>query len=237
MRLLQIKNGGGFTLTEFFANFPPYAILSHTWGAPGEEVTFQDLVNDTGQNKTGYKKIQFCGQRALDDGLQYFWCDMCCIDKTSSAELTEAINSMFRWYRNAARCYVYLQDVSKQDPEEVFRSSRWFTRGWTLQELIAPGSVEFFSREGSQLGDKAVLEREIHEITGIDIRALRGQPLSKFSVEDRLSWAKGRQTTREEDETYCLLGLFDIHMPLIYGEGRKAFLRLNEEINKPFRGI
>jgi Heterokaryon incompatibility protein (HET) len=245
MRLLELKAHGEFSLTEFVGdNIPPYAILSHTWGADSEEVTFKDLVDHTGKNKAGYTKIKFCAEQAASDGLQYFWMDTCSIDKSSSAELTEAINSMFRWYHGAAKCYVYLSDVSIRGYdkngqftwESAFRESRWFTRGWTLQELIAPTSVEFFSLEGKRLGDKKSLERQVHEITGIAIQALQGNPLSNFSVIERMSWAAKRKTTRKEDEAYSLLGIFDIHMPLIYGEGEKAINRLKEEIDKSSKG-
>jgi hypothetical protein len=157
---------------------------------------------------------------------------------------------MFRWYQNAAKCYVYLSDVStrkrkannrlsKYTWESAFRSSKWFTRGWTLQELLAPGpdSVEFFSREGDRLGDKRTLEQQIHEITRIPITALQGTPLSQFDINDRLLWAENRQTTREEDKAYSLFGIFDIQIPLLYGEGRdKALKRLREEIDKPLKG-
>lgn len=113
MRLLQLGDNEGLTLTpDLTNNIPPYAILSHTWGADGEEVTFQDVSQNRGHGKPGYEKILFCWQQAKLDGLDHFWVDTCCIDKTSSAELAEATNSMFRWYRDAAECYVYLQDVS-----------------------------------------------------------------------------------------------------------------------------
>jgi hypothetical protein len=192
-------------------------------------------------------KSRFCGEQARRDGLQYFWIDTCCIDKSSSAELQEAINSMFRWYRNATKCYVYLTDASTAgfdandksfEPwDQAFRKSRWFTRGWMLQELIAPASVEFFSKEGHQLGTRNSLERHIHEVTGIPVKALRGNPLSSFSIHERMIWAEKRETTREEDKAYSLLGIFDVHMPLIYGEGRdKAFKRLQEEIDKASKG-
>jgi Heterokaryon incompatibility protein (HET) len=248
MRLLEYNNGE-FSLTVFFGDdIPRYAILSHTWGA--EEVTFRDLIDGTGKSKVGYDKIRFCAQQAADDGLQYFWVDTCCIDKSSSAELQEAINSMFRWYQNAVICYVYLSDVSTRKLkasdlfsectwESAFRSSKWFSRGWTLQELLAPssGSVEFFSQERNRLGDKRNLEHQIHEITGIPITALRGTPLSQFDVDDRLLWAENRRTTREEDKAYSLFGIFDIQIPLLYGEGEdKAFRRLREEIDKPLKG-
>ena len=250
MRLLKRDNAGEFNLTEDIVDdneIPPYAILSHTW-KEGEEVTFQELIDGTGKGKPGYEKIRFCGEQANYDGLQYFWVDTCCINKSNNAELSEAINSMFRWYRGASRCYVYLSDVSStifdannqlsELPfESSFRTSRWFTRGWTLQELLAPNLVEFFSREGDRLGGKTTLERQVHEITGIAVSALRGAPLSQFSVNERLLWAENRQTTRKEDSAYSLLGIFDIYMPLIYGEGAEnAFKRLQEEIDKPSKG-
>jgi hypothetical protein len=145
MRLLERNSAGEFSLTKNFVgdNIPVYAILSHTWGADAGEVTFQDLMDGTSNSKPGYNKIRFCGEQARRDGLQYFWVDTCCINKANNTELSEAINSMFRWYRNAAKCYVYLSDVSSpafdindkfsQLPcESTFRKSRWFTRGWTL---------------------------------------------------------------------------------------------------------
>jgi hypothetical protein len=246
MRLLEGNNDGEFRLTEHVGDAkPPYAILSHTWGATTEEVTFRDLIDGTGKDKVGYDKIRFCGERARHDSLQYFWVDTCCIDKANSSELQEAINSMFSWYRDATKCYVYLSDVSASDFDEnhqlsrktwllAFSASKWFTRGWTLQELIAPRTVEFFSKECCPLGDKKSLEQEIHGITRIPLDALRGdRPLHEFSVDERMSWAKDRNTTRQEDGAYCLLGIFDIHMPLIYGEGRKkALIRLRKEIQE-----
>jgi Heterokaryon incompatibility protein (HET) len=250
MRLLERSSTGEFSLTKYFTSdkVPCYAILSHTWGPNDEEVTFEDLKGSAGTGKPGYKKIRFCGEQAKRDDLQYFWVDTCCIDKSSSAELDEAINSMFRWYRDAARCYVYLSDVSILDYdlnshlsqlpwESAFRASRWFTRGWTLQELLAPASVEFFSQEGQRLVDKRSLERQIHEITGITIPALQGTPLSQFGVDERFKWAEKRQTTREEDWAYCLLGIFGIFMSLRYGERRgNAVIRLRKKIDKNLKG-
>ncbi|KAH8589204.1 NACHT domain-containing protein [Bisporella sp. PMI_857] len=239
MRLLHYNGDGEFSLTEFFeTDIPEYAILSHTW--EGEEVTFEDLQNGTGTKKAGYEKIRFCAEQAKRDDLQYFWVDTCCIDKSSSAELAEAINSMFRWYRTSTKCYVYLSDVSRtavntydQGWESAFRKSRWFTRGWTLQELIAPTSVEFFCRESKRIGSKSSLEQQIHEITGIPKSALQGAYLSQFSDKERYSWIQPRQTKVEEDKAYSLLGIFDVQMPLRYGEGMaNAFKRLEEEIDK-----
>jgi Heterokaryon incompatibility protein (HET) len=245
MRLLKRNSAGQLSLTEDFPGdkIPPYAILSHTWGADTEEVTFQDLMHGTGGDKPGYKKIRFCGEQASRDGLEHFWVDTCCIDKRNNTELSEAINSMFRWYRNAAKCYVYLSDVSTsghdqaelplQSWQSAFQSSRWFTRGWTLQELIAPQSVEFFCSNGKQLGDKKTLEGLLHEITRIALPALRGTDLSAFTIMERMSWAQSRQTKKEEDKVYSLLGLFDVSMSLIYGEGKdRALDRLLGEVRQ-----
>ncbi|RYO78875.1 hypothetical protein DL764_010078 [Monosporascus ibericus] len=248
MRLLKRDDTGVITLTEDVIGdrIPRYAILSHRWGM--EEVTFKDLMDGTGPSKQGYDKIRFCSDQAQRDGLDHFWVDTCCIDKSSSAELTEAINSMFQWYRNATKCYVYLDDVSKpalqtgnkpnyQLWEPDLRRSKWFTRGWTLQELLAPASVEFFSREGARLGTKRSLELPISDITGIPLKVLRGSPLLDCTVPERMAWAEPRQTTRDEDKAYSLLGIFDVQMPLIYGEGKeKAFKRLQEEIDKALKG-
>lgn len=240
MRLLQIEGEGKFSLVEYAGrNIPPYAILSHTWGPDSEEVTLEDLRKNTGRDKRGFAKLNLCEQQAISNGLELFWLDTCCIDKSSSAELSEAINSMFKWYQSATECYVYLSDVEVQQPsvaqrdpfvartlsfQRSWRSSfvknRWFTGGWTLQELLAPPSVEFFSRDGQRLGSRVSLLQEIHDATGISIQALRGSPLSQLSVDERMFWQDRRETKREEDTAYSLLGIFSVYMPLIYGEGR-----------------
>ncbi|KAH9203588.1 heterokaryon incompatibility protein-domain-containing protein [Leptodontidium sp. 2 PMI_412] len=247
MRLLERDSNGEFSLTkDLVNNLPAYAILSHTWGEDDQEVTFQDLTVRSGKSKAGYQKIQFCGEQADRDGLRYFWVDTCCIKKSDAAELQKSINSMFRWYKNAAKCYVYLSDVSipddkvkshsKIDFESAFRTAKWFTRGWTLQELLAPSSVEFFSTDYKRLGDKFSLERLIHEKTGIPVEALHGYDPTKFSVDERVSWVAKRETKHEEDMAYSLLGIFGVFLPLIYGEGREnAFSRLHEEICKRLR--
>ncbi|KAF2022778.1 NACHT-domain-containing protein [Setomelanomma holmii] len=210
-------------------NIPPYAILSHTLEADGDEVTFADLQIGDGRGKPGYKKILFCGRQARYDGLQYFWVNTCCINKKDKAELAFAIRSMFCWYRNAAGCYAYLSDVW----EPAFRSSRWFTRGWTLQELLAPATVEFFSQEEESLGSKTSLQAMIREITSIPSEVLRGAPLSKCSVNERLRWAEGRMTGRDEDRAYCLQGILDVELAQVYGEGEAgAFKRLMDEVHK-----
>ncbi|KAK0753788.1 heterokaryon incompatibility protein-domain-containing protein [Schizothecium vesticola] len=216
---------------EYFMgqNTPPYAILSHTW--EDEEVTYQDmrqLTPDTGtRNKQGFAKIRETCRLAASDGLRYAWVDTCCIDKSSSAELTEAINSMYRWYEDAAVCYAYLSDFDDSADETALAASRWFTRGWTLQELIAPENVTFWSRNWVKLGDKWDLNDCLHTITNIPARLLRGTSIvSDYSIACRMSWAARRETTRVEDTAYCLLGLFNINMSLLYGEGSNAFYRL-----------
>jgi hypothetical protein len=237
IRLLQLDSRGKASLTSFSGTkIPEYAILSHTW-VDGEEVTYDDVLQGVGENKSGYDKIRFCAQQAARDGLLYIWIDTCCINKLNLVELDESIRSMFKFYRAAARCYVYLSDVpNPKEPtlslESAFSKSRWFTRGWTLQELIAPKSVEFFTHTNECIGDRISREQQIHQATGIPIDALRGEkPLSEFSVDDRMSWIARRETTLEEDAAYCLLGLFGIHMPVMYGEGRQhAMDRLQRKI-------
>ena len=247
MRLLKREPNGELVLTQHNdRNVPLYAILAHTWGE--EEVTFQDVEAGTGKSKAGWEKIDFCAAQAAADGLQYFWVDTCCINKKNAVELAQGMNSMFSWYQRAEKCYVFLSDVSvvelktpdesAQDVwEQAFRGSRWFNRGWTLQELLAPKSVEFFSKGRKRLGDKHSLERQIQQITGITAKALQGSPLNEFSVDEKIRWAERRDTTKEEDQAYCLLGMFDISMPLIYGEGKEnALSRLREEIQKREEG-
>jgi Heterokaryon incompatibility protein (HET)/NACHT domain len=245
MRLLEISDRGELSLTDdLTADIPPYAILSHTWGPDQEEVSFKDLIDGRGKNKEGYTKIQFCADQARKDDLHHFWIDTCCIDKTNLVELSEAIVSMFQWYANAEWCYVFLPDVSacKRDNtgstriwESAFRKSRWFTRGWTLQELLAPRRVEFYSRERVRLGDKDTLEQVIHEITGIPGAALRRSSLADFSPEERMRWSSRRETKRTEDRAYCLLGIFNVSMPPVYGEGDRAFDRLKDAIARDYR--
>lgn len=246
MRLLECSKYGDISLTKDLVDgLPPYCILSHTWGEVDDEVSFEDLERAQGDNKSGHGKIQFCARQTLQHGFQHFWVDTCCIDRANLVELSEAITSMFRWYNQAAKCYVYLSDVSAngdhsgQGPyqwESAFRHSRWFKRGWTLQELLAPASVEFYSREGRRLGDKRTLEHLIHEITQIPVEALRGQPLAQFPVDERLGWTDGRQTKKVEDRAYCLLGIFDVSMSLRYGEGEKAITRLKAKVQGSSKG-
>jgi hypothetical protein len=241
MRLIDAES---LQLREFFGDVPEYAILSHTWDEG--ELSLQDWNHlDEAQKKAGYAKIKGSCHQALKDGLKYVWVDTNCIDKTSSSELSEAINSMYGWYRDSKVCYVYLSDVSVPENydggdctsipaiRDTIRRSRWFTRGWTLQELIAPTMLVFYSQEWRQLGTKKTERALISEITGIDSDYLR-QPkkVQHASIARRMSWMAKRTTTRVEDIAYCMLGIFDINMALLYGEGNKAFLRLQEEIIK-----
>ncbi|KAJ4991516.1 HET domain containing protein [Stagonosporopsis vannaccii] len=233
MRLLQQDDDGKLSLVEFIGiNIPPYAILSHTWSQTDKEITFAAFLSgefaENPEYAESYKKIRRCGEQAKRDGLGHFWVDTCCINKESSAELSEAINSMYAWYRDADVCYAYLHDV--HDKTE-FKNSRWFRRGWTLQELLAPADVIFFDAAWSTIGFKTSLIETLSRYTGINAKALHGTArLNEFSIAEKMSWAACRQTSRIEDEAYCLMGLFDINMPLIYGEGQRAFLRLQEEL-------
>ncbi|KAI0874447.1 heterokaryon incompatibility protein-domain-containing protein [Hypoxylon argillaceum] len=217
-----------------------YAILSHTW-AEEEEVSFQEFHDvESRHKKNGFNKITAVCELARLRGLKWCWVDTCCIDKTSSAELSEAINSMFRWYKEAAVCFAYLTDLLPDPLEERTGSFDqdlaecvWFRRGWTLQELIAPRKLEFFDRDWNIRGTKSELIRTLHNITRVSTRVLENSDrLRDTPAGTRMSWAADRQTKRLEDIAYCLLGIFDIYMPLIYGEGERAFTRLQEEIIK-----
>ncbi|KAI9067232.1 HET-domain-containing protein [Trametes sanguinea] len=214
----------------------PYVILSHVWSKTGEQ-TFQEVraLMPTPGLPGASAKIKDCCAFARGHGYSKVWIDTCCIDKTSSAELSEAINSMYLWYSEALVCIAFLEDVDASEdprnPGSQFRRSRWWTRGWTLQELIAPQAVLFVSRDWEPLGTKRSLADVIEQITRIERSVLTNErPLNTISVARRMSWAAGRETTRLEDEAYSLMGLFDIHMPTLYGEGRRAFIRLQEEI-------
>lgn len=220
---------------------PVYAILSHTWGE--EEISFRDLTeraND--RNRVGWKKILSMCEVCKSKGLNWVWIDTCCIDKSSSAELSEAINSMFAYYKQSELCIAYLGDVlphyQNDDGEEVsekaFERSRWFTRGWTLQELIAAERIYFCAQDWSIIGNKNSLRDLLHSITLIDSKVLMyPQMIDDCSIAQRMSWASKRETTRPEDEAYSLMGIFSVNMPLLYGEGGKnAFLRLQKEILK-----
>ena len=247
VRLLNWTDEEGLRFHELDVEdgLPTHAILSHTWHANNkEEVSYDDIETGREKHKAGYRKIAFCKKQASVDELAYIWIDTCCINRKSEPELSKAINSMFRWYTTATRCYVYLSDVGP--PQEgrdkhscgnewdlLFSRSRWFTRGWTLQELIAPEHVDFFARDGSHVGNRSTLEIAISRTTAIFLDVLRGRPLAECSIGERLTWAKARTTRREEDHVYCLFGIFDVTVPFVYGEGKaKAFRRLYDEMSK-----
>lgn len=234
MRLLDTKTQA---LVEFFDDeIPEYAILSHRWH--NGEVSFKDICDGTHTSREGYTKLKSCCDLALRRGVSYVWIDTCCIDKSSSAELTEAINSMYQWYANAHECYAYLVDVEilaldTTDDHNHFAASAWFTRGWTLQELIAPPDVLFYNRRWEQFGTKIELQSVLSKITSVDVNVLAGRASpASCSIAQRMSWASKRITTRLEDVAYCLLGLFEVNMPLLYGEGSRAFFRLQRKIIK-----
>jgi hypothetical protein len=236
IRLINTKD---FSLTSFVdVRTPEYAILSHTWDH-GQEISFSEMMaifadpHHPGAGKSGYKKIVSTCQHALADGISFCWIDTCCIDKTSSSELSESINSMFHWYRKARVCYSLLSDIEcgGTPDRSVLTQSKWFTRGWCLQELIAPTQVLFFDKNWRALGTRTQLAASISAVTGIDVDLLKQErPVQSFPIATRISWAAGRQTTHEEDTAYCLLGILDITMPILYGEGVSAFRRLQIEI-------
>ncbi|KAF2758951.1 HET-domain-containing protein, partial [Pseudovirgaria hyperparasitica] len=236
---IRLMNATTHTLREFVGTMvPEYAILSHTW-LPDGEVLFEDMADlRIASRKPGFKKIELTCKQALCDGLDWVWVDTCCIDKKSSAELSEAINSMFDWYRCSTLCYAYLSDI---EGDAGISESRWFTRGWTLQELIAPNNLMFYSRKWRKLGSRYDRAEEVSSRTKIGVEFLNRegpginpadvrQNLKKASVAYKMSWASDRTTTRIEDNAYSLLGIFQVNMPLLYGEGNRAFGRLQEEI-------
>ena len=256
MRLLNTRT---LELKEFIdTQQVRYSILSHCWSQDPEhgEVTFQEFSGGTSDSAgRGWQKIQRCCTLSQSRGLEWTWVDTCCIDKSSSAEMTETINSMYAWYQVSAGCYVFMDDCTvEQLPRQQFEidkeglwkndfdhdtmqaidsfaSSRWFTRGWTLQELVGPEKVLFYNSNGTLLGMQTEILDILHYATGVDqlilVHASRPQD---FSIAERMSWAASRVTSRPEDVAYCLLGIFDVNMPLLYGEGNRAFMRLQQEI-------
>ena len=234
---MHLLNARTRQLEEVSHKPPAYAILSHRWRHG--EVQFEDIRKDDACSlMPGYAKIKRCCAQAVQDGLEYVWVDTCCIDKQSSAVLSESLNSMFAWYKAARVCYAYLDDVSCDevlDEENAsFEDSEWFGRGWTLQELLAPETLYFFAEDWTMIGSKISLASTVARITGIheDV-LLYPERLYFFSIATRMSWAARRRTTKDEDMAYSLMGIFDVHMPIIYGEGgKKAFSRLQHEIIK-----
>lgn len=225
---MRLINTTSLELEFFIGTPPPYGVLSHRW--EDDEVSFQDMESNKAKARKGFAKIESCAYQARKSGLDYVWVDTCCIDKTSSAELSEAINSMFQWYRESSKCFVFMYDV---DSTEDFESSQWFTRGWTLQELLAPTHVEFLTRNWQPLGDRVALKDSITKVTRISEEVLMGGDLSIIPACQKMAWAANRRTTKAEDLAYCMMGLFGVNMPLLYGEGEeRAFMRLQEHFLK-----
>ncbi|KAJ4116143.1 hypothetical protein NW768_011115 [Fusarium equiseti] len=258
MRLLSARD---LRFKEFNDNkMPKYAILSHRWEK--DEPSYCDMKSMIVQRDAGsqgeelwqtpkYNKIYRFSRMALRAGFEYIWVDTCCINKYNSAELQESINSMYRWYLESDVCYAYLSDVSMSTDyaehkrpassklqSDSFQNSRWFTRGWTLQELLAPRDLLFFDKDWNKCGERVELQDAIQAATGIDSNSLinashkDGIYLRSIRSGRLFSWAANRQTTRHEDRASSLLGIFDVNMPLLYGERDKAFYRLQEEIIK-----
>lgn len=228
--MMWLINARSYRLEDFSARpKPAYGILSHTWSQ--HESSFQQFIGCLPRSIQDQKVIQTC-RLAIEHGLDYVWIDTCCIDRKSSAELNEAINSMFRWYQDAVICFVYLEDVGREDEiAHGIRKCRWLTRGWTLQELIAPKNIEFYDNQWQLRGNKQDLRRTLAFRAGIPQSVLSGElKLDRYSLSSRMSWASKRQTSRVEDMAYSLLGIFDIHMPVLYGEGMRSFQRLQEKI-------
>ncbi|KAF5535575.1 beta transducin [Fusarium napiforme] len=263
MRLLHTKSFELFEDSDVPVPFPSYAILSHTWISPKDEITYRDMKTRTGDIKNGvykqkgWSKLKDYCHRASKDGWEWAWMDTCCIDKTNPADTQEAINAMFRWYQNAGVCYAHLSDVNFSTTSQIlsltentspdpsmnslrtaakneFTGAKWFTRGWTLQELLAPHYLIFVDREWRHMGTRESWALEIEKASNIEARHLNAFNPTDFascSTAMRFSWASGRETTVEEDESYSLLGLFGISLPLIYGEGgRQAFNRLQRQL-------
>ncbi|KAK3393921.1 hypothetical protein B0H63DRAFT_555214 [Podospora didyma] len=238
---MRLVNTHSRRLENFYQHpIEPYAILSHTWGKEEEELSFRDMMAVDKDHSVGERtaKLEGCCAQAQKDGIKYVWIDTCCIDKTNAVELGEAINSMFRWYQKSAICYTYLSDIQPGlSARDLVPSSRWFTRGWTLQELLASPKITFFDSAWNLLGTKPVLAGLIGQATGIPHHILTGiAGLDTASVAQRMSWAAKRTTTRPEDMAYCLLGIFEVMIPPLYGEGLEAaFERLQEAIMKKTR--
>lgn len=219
-----------------------YAILSHRWGKNADEITFDDIqMEDRAEleQRKGWDKIVDTCAKARWQGLEWAWIDTCCIDRNNAAELADAITHMFEWYKDSVVCFAFLSDVKAgEDPSDensTFRKSVWFTRGWTLQELIAPSKVIFYAPANNawlHIGTKESLVNVITQITDIDSAVLEGGKLSKVSVARRMSWAANRKTKEVEDRAYSLAGIFDVTLSPAYGEGARSFKRLQIEIAK-----
>lgn len=209
----------------------PYCTLSHRWLPGDQEMSYQETGDIHASSKRGAVKVRAACSVARGMAYRYIWVDTCCIDKTSSAALSEAINSMYRYYQRGQKCLAYFAD-SRAGDNMSFERSKWFTRSWTLQELLAPPEVVFYDARWAPVGTRTLLRSWISAAANIDESALDGGTPQRFSIAERMSWAARRSAARTEDIAYSLMGLFDVNMPMLYGEGAKAFTRLQEEIIK-----
>ncbi|GIZ43479.1 hypothetical protein CKM354_000670500 [Cercospora kikuchii] len=251
MRLINVHNLKTTQFTDDKTR-PRYAIASHRWRK--DEATFREKP-EWFRKKSGFEKIKkFCAW-AQELDLTWLWIDSYCIDKSSSAELTEAINSMFFWYRESAVCLAYLDDIDAFPPSSGAIStsrlaeSEWFRRGWTLQELLAPKIVLFRERMWRDIGAKVssrqpsssisvsvILNKQLSRVTHIPEEVLDDYSKSaSYSDDQKFSWAAGRETTRIEDQAYCLMGIFDVYFPATYGERDRAMVTLKFAIHQKSR--
>ncbi|KAK3623731.1 hypothetical protein LTR56_014697 [Elasticomyces elasticus] len=251
MRLLNVQT---LNFTEFSSDVPKYVIASHRWTA-GSEAKTKDVEKRRNTHSSGYKKVEGFAKYARDciADVEWFWIDTCCVNQESSQEVNEAVNSMFSWYANAEMCLVYLADVDKPLHEDEclprLQASEWFTRGWTLQELLAPHMVTFLSKRWEVIGNKSSagsirrtsrinqgpsLIPLLATITSIPEKVLYNYEQSKtLTTEDKLAWIVGRNTAKCEDMYYSLLGKFGVRMRLDYGQGAEsARQRLLKKIDK-----
>lgn len=248
---MRLVNTSALVQQEFFdLRLPAYAVLPRTWD--DGEVNLQQYVRDLSAKDDrqasiwayyrslprdstlltpGWRKMIDSCRIASSHGLEWIWCDMCCIDNTSSSELSESINSMFHWLQKAEACYAFISDFDSASGHSNLDSCRWFTRGWTYQELLAPPKVEFYDRQLRCSGDRLELAARISHTTGIPVGYLTGEPqITEACIAQRKFWASRRETTREGDVAYSLLGIFNVQLPLLYGEGTKAFAKLQKQI-------
>ncbi|KAL9032683.1 MAG: hypothetical protein Q9180_006361 [Flavoplaca navasiana] len=240
--MIRLLNAESLTLQQFKEeDCPPYAILSHRWAEdPSNEVVYDDMSKfEEFRHSSVWKKaksaakiVEAC-QRVLELESKYLWVDTVCIKQDNLMEMSTAINSMYRLYHDAEICIAYLYDYPTSEVQ-TFSQSDWFTRGWTLQELVAPEVVKFFDKNWDYIGETGDLAAELTQRTGVHKKFWTSNaPVNYASVSERMSWMAGRKTTVPEDIAYCMLGLFGVNMPLLYGEGKeRAFLRLQEEIMK-----
>ncbi|KAK7460467.1 hypothetical protein VKT23_009188 [Stygiomarasmius scandens] len=227
-------------LVEFHERdtIPPYAILSHRW-IKRKEVVYRRFKRHDRWTKlrSGYRKIQAACRQACQDGIRYIWIDTCCIKQGNHDDVAMNITSMYGYYQNAEVCYVYLVDVGRKRTMFDGRfwwqlGSEWFQRGWTLQELLAPRTVIFLNKRWQRIGDKYDLRDDIQRQTTIPSAVLSGeQSVQDVDVLTRMSWAMDRETTKEQDEAYCLQGLLGVSVEPDYDESYYAsFNRLGKAL-------